>query len=96
MKLTAFAMMFAVLNAPLSMAQSNGVGTTSGDSAISPATGNSTKGVSGSNDRHTTGAGVNSGVLDNGTTGDTIGVGSGTTSSPTPRLGTTSLTTRKE
>jgi len=50
----------------------------SGDAAVSPATGNGQAGTARTTDRPGVGNGINSGVLDNGTTGDTIGTGHGT------------------
>jgi hypothetical protein len=49
-----------------------------GDAAVSPATGNAQAGAARASDRPGVGAGINSGALDNGTTGDTIGTGHGT------------------
>jgi hypothetical protein len=58
-----------------------GSSTPPGDAAVSPATPNPAGGSS-RTDRPSPGAGVNSGALNNGTTGDTIGTGPGTTSGP--------------
>ena len=68
-----------VLTSSLALAQSANTGSTtpSGDAAASPATANPAGG-SNRTDRPSPGAGINSGVLNNGTTGDTIGTGSGT------------------
>jgi hypothetical protein len=52
-----------------------------GDAAVSPAMANPAGGSS-RNDRPSPGAGINSGALNNGTTGDTIGTGSGTSGGP--------------
>jgi hypothetical protein len=52
--------------------------TTSGDSAVAPATGNPASLSSPRPARPSPGSGINSGALNNGTTGDTIGTGSGT------------------
>jgi hypothetical protein len=49
----------------------------SGDAAVSPS-GNASAGSVTANERPSAGMGVNSGVLNNGTTGDTIGTGHGT------------------
>jgi hypothetical protein len=80
-----------VFSSSLALAQNAGTGSTtpSGDSAVSPATVNPA-GV-GSNDasRSSLGAGVNSGAMNNGTTGDTIGTGSGTSSDPSAGQATT-------
>jgi hypothetical protein len=64
--------------------------TTSGDSAVSPAAGNPIDAASNGTNRPGEGAGVNSGALNNGTTGDTIGTGPGTSSKPSTELRTTS------
>jgi opacity protein-like surface antigen len=68
-----------------SMASAQNAGTNSstppGDSAVSPATANPAGG-SNRTDRPSPGAGINSGAMNNGTTGDTIGTGSGTTNWP--------------
>jgi hypothetical protein len=57
---------------------STGSTVTTGDSAVSPASGDPATAGSPSANRQNPGAGVASGVLNNGTTGDTIGTGSGT------------------
>jgi hypothetical protein len=72
-----------------------GSSTPPGDAAVSPATANPAGGSS-RTDRPAPGAGINSGAMNNGTTGDTIGTGSGTTSGPATGLGTTGTGTRKE
>jgi hypothetical protein len=59
-------------------------------SAVSPATSNSIDAASNGTNRPSQGAGVNSGALNNGTTGDTIGTGPGTSSKPSAGQGTTS------
>jgi hypothetical protein len=88
--ITATAML--VLTGSISLAQnaSPGAATTSGDSAVSPATSNPAGAASGGDLRPSQGAGVNSGVLNNGTTGDTIGTGPGTPNRPSDGLGPTS------
>jgi hypothetical protein len=58
-----------------------GSSTPPGDAAVSPATANPAGGSS-RTDRPSPGAGINSGAMNNGTTGDTIGTGPGTTSAP--------------
>jgi hypothetical protein len=63
-------------------ASTTGSTTTTGDAAVSPATPNSSNALPIGASRSTPGAGVNSGVLDNGTTGDTIGTGPGTSNQP--------------
>jgi hypothetical protein len=69
---------------------STGATTSSEDSAASPATSNPVGAASGGDLRPSQGAGVNSGVLNNGTTGDTIGTGPGTLIRPSDVPGTTS------
>ena len=78
-----------IFTSSLALAQNAGTGsaTPSGDSAVSPATVNPA-GPTGSN-RSSLGAGVNSGAMNNGTTGDTIGTGPGTSSGPSPGQATT-------
>lgn len=78
-----------VLISSLALAENANTGSTtrSGDAAVSPATANPAGGPS-RTDRPSPGAGINSGVLNNGTTGDTIGTGSGTTGGPAAGLGT--------
>lgn len=70
-------------NAPV-LAQNASTGTTvtTGDSAVSPAAGDPAAANLPATKRENPAAGVNSGVLNNGTTGDTIGAGSGTSSAP--------------
>jgi hypothetical protein len=79
-----------LLGGSIALAQnaSTGATTTSGDSAVSPAASKPVSAASGGDDRPTPGVGVNSGVLNNGTTGDTIGTGPGTTNRPSDGLGT--------
>jgi hypothetical protein len=77
-----------VLASSLAHAQNANSTTPPGDAAVSPATTNPAGGSS-RTDRPTPGSGVNSGVLNNGTTGDTIGTGPGTTSGPATGLGAT-------
>ena len=87
-----------VLTNSLALAQNTNTGssTPSGDSAVSPATVNPAGGSS-RTDRPSPGAGINSGAMNNGTTADTIGTGSGTTSGPATGLGATSTAgARKE
>ena len=66
---------------------STGSTTTTGDAAVSPATSNPANARSSSDNRPNAGAGVASGVLDNGTTGDTIGTGHGTPAAPATGTG---------
>jgi hypothetical protein len=88
-----------VLTSSLALAQNANTGsaTSSGDAAISPATVNPA-GSSSRTDRPSPGAGINSGAMNNGTTGDTIGTGPGTTSGPAAGPGTAASTAgvRKE
>ncbi|WP_157676595.1 hypothetical protein [Afipia sp. GAS231] len=65
---------------------SRGSTTTTGDTAVSPAISNPANAGSSSDNRPSPGAGVASGVLNNGTSGDTIGTGHGTP--PAPATGT--------
>jgi hypothetical protein len=62
---------------------STGSTTTTGDAAVSSATSNPINANSSSDNRPSPGAGVASGALNNGTTGDTIGTGHGTPPAPT-------------
>jgi hypothetical protein len=80
-----------IFTSSLALAQNAGTGSTtpSGDSAVSPATVNPAGGGSNGANRSSLGAGVNSGAMNNGTTGDTIGTGSGTSSVPSPGQATT-------
>jgi hypothetical protein len=84
-----------VLTSSLALAQNANTGSTTppGDAAVSPATANPAGG-SPRTERPSPGAGVNSGAMNNGTTGDTIGTGSGTTSAPA--AGTSTAGVRKE
>src|ERR1700681_142127 len=80
-----------VLTSSLALAQnvSTGSTTSSGDSAVSPAAGNPTTDSPNGPDRRSPGAGINSGAMNNGTTGDTIGTGSGTPRVPATGQATT-------
>jgi hypothetical protein len=85
MKLAMITAACAVLfTGPLALAQNAGTGSTntSGDSAVSPATANPANGSATATNRPGPGAGIASGAMNNGTTGDTIGTGSGTPSAP--------------
>ena len=79
-----------LLTSTLARAQNANIGSSTppGDAAVSPATTNPAGGSS-RTDRPGPGAGINSGAMNNGTTGDTIGTGHGTTSEPATGLGTT-------
>jgi hypothetical protein len=70
------------LSGSLAVAQTVSAGSTTsrGDTAVSPA-GRATGGDQNQASRPSPGSGVNSGVLNNGTTGDTIGTGSGSPAS---------------
>jgi hypothetical protein len=80
-----------ILTSSLALAQNISPGSTapSGDSAASPAAGNPTDAGSNGANRPNLGAGINSGAMNNGTTGDTIGTGSGTPHAPAPGPATT-------
>jgi hypothetical protein len=84
-----------VLTGSLAQAQNANTGSTTapGDAAVSPAATNPAGGSSRS-DRPSLGAGINSGAMNNGTTGDTIGTGPGTTSGPAAGTGAAGI--RKE
>jgi hypothetical protein len=92
-KLTMFTVAALMLSPASGLAQvagnsaATGPAAPSGDAAVSPASGNAQAGGARVSDRPGAGAGVNSGVLDNGTTGDTIGTGHGTSggTDATPR-----------
>ncbi|SDI12260.1 MULTISPECIES: hypothetical protein [Bradyrhizobium] len=67
---------------------STGSTTTTGDAAVFPATSNPANAGSSSENRASPGAGIASGAMNNGTTGDTIGTGHGTPVAPTTGTGT--------
>jgi hypothetical protein len=78
-----------VLTGSLVLAQNanTGPGTAPGDATVSPSAATAVGGSGRTDppnptDRPNLGAGLASGALNNGTTGDTIGTGSGTTSAP--------------
>ena len=73
-------------SAALAQNASTGSTMTTGDAAVSP-TLSQPANTSSSSDRSSPGAGVASGVLNNGTTGDTIGTGHGTPPAPTTGTG---------
>jgi hypothetical protein len=94
MKLATIAVASVVIfSSSLALAQnaSTGSTTTSGDSAVSPPTGS----PMGTN-RPSPGAGINSGAMNNGTTGDTIGTGPGTSAGPSAGTTTSAPAVRKE
>src|SRR6202040_408963 len=79
-----------ILTSSFALAQNSAGSTTpSGDSAVSPAAGNPANGGSNGPDRPNLGAGINSGAMNNGTTGDTIGTGPGTPRAPATGPATT-------
>jgi hypothetical protein len=84
MKFSALAAATLILSGSVVLAQnaSTGSTTTTGDSAVSPASPKRTQdpanGITGS----APGEGINSGAMNNGTTGDTIGTGRGTSNEP--------------
>jgi hypothetical protein len=73
----------------MALAQNAGTGstTTTGDAAVSPATPNPANASSSSDHRPNLGAGIASGAVNNGTTGDTIGTGHGTRAVPATGTG---------
>jgi hypothetical protein len=81
----------AIFANSMALAQNFGTGstTTTGDAAVSPATSNNPANASSRSDnRPSAGAGIASGAMNNGTTGDTIGTGHGTPAAPTTGTGT--------
>jgi hypothetical protein len=86
MKYSVIAAIALIFSSSFALAQnaSTGSTTTAGDSAVSPASPSPSNGAANGTNRPSVGAGVNSGALNNGTTGDTIGTGPGTTSGPAP------------
>ena len=90
MKLIVIAATTLIFSGSFVLAQnaSTGSTTTTGDSAISPATpSQSNSSASGDASRLSPGTGINSGAMNNGTTGDTIGTGPGTASGPVENPG---------
>jgi hypothetical protein len=75
-----------VLSTSLALAQnaSTGSTTSTGDAAVSPANPSQNGRAATTPNRPLRGSGINSGALNNGTTGDTIGTGSGTAPGSTP------------
>ena len=92
MKLAIVAAAAALITHSMALAQnaSTGSTTTSGDASVSPAMSNAGNTRSSSDNPPSPGAGVASGVLNNGTTGDTIGTGHGTPPAPTTATGAAS------
>jgi hypothetical protein len=81
----------ALFSNSMALAQNaTGSTTTTGDAAVSPATSNPATTGSSSDNRPNAGAGIASGAMNNGTTGDTIGTGHGTPAAPTTGTGTAS------
>jgi hypothetical protein len=80
MKFTVIALAGLIFSGTVAFAQNASTGSTvtTGDSAVSPATANPVGDPPRSDDRASPGNGVNSGTSSNGTTGDTIGTGRGT------------------
>jgi hypothetical protein len=74
----------ATFASPIARAQnaSTGSSTTTGDAAVSPATPHPANASPGGDNRPSPGAGIASGAMNNGTTGDTIGTGHGTPAVP--------------
>jgi hypothetical protein len=88
MKLAAVAVAAMLFSASIALAQnaSTGATTTTGDAAVSPANPSPNGSPATGSNHPSVGGGVNSGALNNGTTGDTIGTGSGTVAGPAPNL----------
>jgi hypothetical protein len=80
-----------VFSTSLALAQNAGkdLAKPAGDAAVAPTTGNPVNEGSATPDRQNLGAGIASGAVNNGTTGDTIGTGHGTSSAPATREGST-------
>jgi hypothetical protein len=74
----------------MALAQNASTGSTitTGDAAVSPATSSPANAGSSSGNYPSPGAGIASGAMNNGTTGDTIGTGHGTAAGPTTGTGT--------
>jgi hypothetical protein len=84
-----------ILTSSFALAQNTGTNppAPSGDAAVSPAAANPVNSGSAGAGRQDLGAGIASGAVNNGTTGDTIGTGHGTSVAPATGLGTTSSAT---
>jgi hypothetical protein len=89
MKLIVIAATTLIFSGSFVLAQnaSTGSTTTTGDSAISPATPSQSNSSANGASRLSPGTGINSGAMNNGTTGDTIGTGPGTASGPAANPG---------
>jgi hypothetical protein len=87
----AFATAALVANS-MALAQNTGTASTAitGDAAASPAPSNPANTGSRIDNRPSLSAGIASGAMNNGTTGDTIGTGHGTAAAPTTGTGTSS------
>lgn len=92
MKFAVIALISAALfTNSVALAQNAGTGpVTTGDAAISPAASNPANGSFRTDNGPSVGAGIASGAMNNGTTGDTIGTGHGTPAAPATGTGTTS------
>jgi hypothetical protein len=79
----------ATFATPIARAQnaSTGSTTTTGNAAVSPATPPNPANAPSGDNRPSPGAGIASGAMNNGTTGDTIGTGHGTPVVPTTGTG---------
>jgi hypothetical protein len=86
MKLAAVAVAAMLFSTSIVFAQNASTGSTptTGDAAVSPANPSQKGGAATTPNRPSAGNGINSGALNNATTGDTIGTGSGTVAGPTP------------
>ena len=84
MKSTLIAATALIFSGSLVLAQnaSTGSTTTTGDAAVSPASPSLNNSSANGASRPNSSPGINSGAMNNGTTGDTIGTGSGTSSAP--------------
>jgi hypothetical protein len=82
MKFTVIASAGLIFSATVALAQNASTGSTvaTGDSAVSPATANPVGDTAHREGSASPGNGINSGTSGNGTTGDTIGTGRGTSS----------------
>ena len=86
MKMAVIVATALIFSGSLVLAQNASTGSTAttGDSAVSPASPNLSNSSANATNRPSPGAGINSGAMNNGTTGDTIGTGPGTASRPEP------------
>jgi hypothetical protein len=97
MKSTATAGVALVLVFTAALAHAQNAGTPPvaplGDSAVSPAAASLSAANSADGSHQRLGAGIASGAVNNGTTGDTIGTGHGTSSAPDPKPAATAPST---